>query len=136
MKTIDTRDLYTRLCELETLRDDAAEARQAIHDSDMDEKQPALDAASAAFGPDEQTELDELETLRDEIGEITFRHGEAMIPTSGFEAYAQELAEDIGAVDRNAAWPLTCIDWTEAAKELEQDYTLVSYQGEDYFIRA
>ena len=140
MKTIDTRELYTRLCELETLRDDAAEALEALHDPDtdetMDEKQAILDAANYMFGDDEQAELAALEVLRDEIGESTMRDGEAMIPTSngGFEDYARELHADLHG--NNHDWPYNCIDWEKAAEELSQDYTSVSYQGEDYFIRA
>ena len=159
MKTIDTRDLYTRLCELETLRDAVTEAREALEDPDSgdaaaylqegedDAKEferheaekplrDALKAAESDFGDDEQAELDELETLRDEIGESTMRDGEAMIPESDFTAYARELADDTGPIPGFSEWPFNCIDWSEAADELKQDYTLVSYQGEDYFIRA
>ena len=58
-----------------------------------------------------------------------------MIPESEFEDYARELAEEIGGMD-DAKWPFTCIDWEKAADELKQAYTPVSYQGEDYFVRA
>lgn len=33
--------------------------------------------------------------------------------------YAQTLADDIGAINRELAWPHTCIDWLEAWQELE-----------------
>ena len=33
--------------------------------------------------------------------------------------YAQTLADDIGAINLELAWPHTCIDWLEAWKELE-----------------
>jgi hypothetical protein len=33
--------------------------------------------------------------------------------------YAQTLADDIGAINRNLAWPHTCIDWLAAWEELE-----------------
>lgn len=52
-----------------------------------------------------------------------------------FEEYAQELAEDIGAIDRNAAWPNNCIDWTQAAKELEMDYSSVDFDNIPYLYR-
>jgi antirestriction protein len=35
---------------------------------------------------------------------------------------AQELAESIGAIDENASWPMSCIDWEHAARELMYDY--------------
>lgn len=37
------------------------------------------------------------------------------------EDFAQEIAEGIGAIDKNAAWPYTCIDWEQAARELMYD---------------
>ena len=93
-----------------------------------------LDSAKDDFGPEEQEELEELENLESEISD--FRHGETMIPESEFEDYARQLAEDIGAIPDDLAWPCTCIDWEQAAKELEQDYTTVTYQGEDYLVLA
>ena len=48
----------------------------------------------------------------------------------------RDLAEDLGTVDRDAPWPLCHIDWTAAAAALEQDYTTVSYQGDDYLARS
>lgn len=38
------------------------------------------------------------------------------------EDFAQELADQIGAIDRHLSWPHTCIDWTRAARELMYDY--------------
>lgn len=37
------------------------------------------------------------------------------------EDYAEQLADDIGAVDRRASWPLSCIDWSAAWRELTYD---------------
>lgn len=38
------------------------------------------------------------------------------------EDFAQDIAEQLGAIDKNASWPQTCIDWEQAAKELMYDY--------------
>lgn len=38
------------------------------------------------------------------------------------EDFAQEMAESIGAVNRDVSWPYTCIDWEQAARELMYDY--------------
>lgn len=35
--------------------------------------------------------------------------------------YAQDLAEQLGAVDSHAQWPLSCLDWTAAWRELTHD---------------
>jgi len=36
--------------------------------------------------------------------------------------FAQQLAEDIGAIDPKAGWPNNCINWEWAAQELMYDY--------------
>ena len=50
------------------------------------------------------------------------------------EEFAQEIAEETGALDsdavKSAMWPLYCIDWEFAARELMMDY---SEQGGHYF---
>lgn len=38
------------------------------------------------------------------------------------EAFAEEMADQIGAVNDNLTWPNNCIDWEQAARELMQDY--------------
>lgn len=36
--------------------------------------------------------------------------------------FAEQMADDFGAVPKDAQWPLTCIDWDQAARELMYDY--------------
>ena len=38
------------------------------------------------------------------------------------EQFAQNLAEEIGAIQGEVSWPYTCIDWAHAARELMYDY--------------
>jgi hypothetical protein len=64
-----------------------------------------------------------------------WRHGETLIRDSYFETYAQELAEDIGAINANASWPNNCIDWEQAARELQTDYTSAEFDGVTYWFR-
>lgn len=52
-----------------------------------------------------------------------------------FQEYAQELAEDIGAIDKAANWPNNCIDWERAARELQSDYSSVEIDGTTYWYR-
>ena len=58
-----------------------------------------------------------------------------LIRESYFRTYAEELADDIGAVPRNAQWPLTCIDWEQAARELRYDYSAIDIDGATYWTR-
>lgn len=46
------------------------------------------------------------------------------------EDFAQEIADQLGSVDKNLVWPQTCIDWEQAAEELMHDY---SEDGGYYF---
>lgn len=142
MKTLDTRDLWKRKNELEDLKDTWETACVELDDARVNsgfegDSGPLIDAVDEArqqFGEDEEKELNELEELESEISD--FRHGETMIAESDFEEYARELAEEIGAIPDDSKWPCTCIDWEKAAEELKQDYTSVSYQGEDWLVRA
>ena len=80
----------------------------------------------------------DLEALQSEAEDYSpdWHHGECLIRESYFEDYAQELAEDIGAIDPNAHWPNDCIDWERAARELQYDYTAVDFDGVTYWIRS
>ncbi len=39
------------------------------------------------------------------------------------EEFAQDMAENIGALAKEPQWPYTCIDWEFAARELMYDYS-------------
>lgn len=122
---IDSRDVIARI---ETLREE--------HDSIAEsEDQAQIDAWNES---EEKEELDNLEVLAEEASGYAddWQYGEALIRDSHFTEYAQELAEDIGAIPDNAKWPCTCIDWERAAQELKWDYTSVDFGGVNYWIRA
>ncbi len=86
---------------------------------------------------DEQAELKLLEELQEQAeGYVDdWKHGATLIRASYFEEYAQQLAEDIGAIDKAASWPNTCIDWERAAKELQMDYMAIEFDGVTYWVR-
>jgi soluble cytochrome b562 len=151
MKTLDTRDLDNRKDELEALRDAVTDAQSELDqhrdlkpeedseefaewEEEEESLEESLQSAYDNFGSAEEEELAELEELESEIS--GWLHGETLIPVDDWEDYAREFAEDIGAIDRNAKWPYTCIDWEEAARELAYDYAIVSYQGDDYYVRS
>ena len=86
---------------------------------------------------DEDAELVALKALADEASSAPdWEYGETLIRDSYFVTYAQELADDIGAVDANASWPMSHIDWEGAARDLRMDYTSVDFDGVTYWIRA
>ena len=111
---IHSRDIIARIEELENLKDDAE-----ANEEDLDE-------------------LEELLALAEEgsAASSDWRYGEPLIADHYFERYARELAEDIGAIDRNATWPNNCIDWEHAARELQHDYSSIGFGAEEYWIRS
>jgi hypothetical protein len=70
-----------------------------------------------------------------ESGIEDWPYGAHFIADYAFEDYARELAEDLGAIDRDASWPLTYIDWPAAADALKMDYTTVDFLGTTYYVR-
>lgn len=83
---------------------------------------------------DESEELAALQALAEEASQYApdWEYG---VRDSYFEEYARELADDIGAMDRNANWPLCHIDWEAAADSLKMDYTSVDFDGVTYWVR-
>lgn len=86
---------------------------------------------------EEAEELKALKALAEEAESYAadWHHGGTLIRDSYFEEYARQLAGDIGAIDARASWPCDCIDWEEAASQLQQDCTSVDFDGVTYWIR-
>ncbi len=101
----------------------------------------------------EREELATLETLATEAADYAsdWEYGETLVRDSYWRDYARELVEECGyfhtdrsphsshgetyAPDFNT-WPYRCIDWKQVAEELKADYTTVSFDGVDYWIRS
>lgn len=108
---LDSRDLIARREELES---------QQAGDLDTDELR----------------ELLEIRELEEEApGEDSFESGVFFIREDKFVEYAEQLADEIGAVDRNANWPICHIDWDAAADSLSQDYSTVEFFGHTWYVR-
>lgn len=123
---IDSRDIIERIKELEAEREDYEEARDKNIDRPWDEEQ--------------ESDAEELKTLQELADECSgyaedWKYGVQLIRDSYFEDYARELAEDIGAISRDATWPNDCIDWEQAAKELQMDYASVEFGDVTYWVR-
>lgn len=114
---IDTRDIIERVEELEPAVDAIGEGEHIAEWKFL----TAILADLAGNGGDEQ--------WRGDWYPVT------LIRDSYFTDYAQELAEDIGAVNADAFWPNNCIDWKQAARELQMDYSIVEVDGATYWYR-
>lgn len=120
---IDVRDIIARVEELEAERDNCAEFNEALHGDKADELLLLLGL---------------LDELKGEGGDEQWRgdwYPVTLIRDSYFREYAEELAEDCGMIKSDATWPNNCIDWKEAARQLQQDYGRVDYDGVTYWYR-
>jgi len=111
--TIDSRAIISRISELEDSEEDGT------------------------IDDDEREELKVLKALAEEAEGYAadWRHGATLIREDYLPKYAEQLANDLGAIPDNAQWPLTCIDWDAAAHELKDDYTSLDYDGVTYWVR-
>lgn len=109
---LDSRTINDRVADLRTQREGND------WDDELSEELEALEAVA-----------EDGENLED------WEYGVTLIRDSYFVTYAQEFAEDIGAIDSEARWPAYCIDWERAAGELQIDYTPVEFAGVTYWAR-
>lgn len=134
--TLDSRDIEERIKELEeSLREELEE--QELSDALLDANYEANEDEEI-FIDNNASDLEELrnwKNLRDELKPYCeWDHGATLINEDYFPTYAEEFASDIGAIDRNASWPLNHINWEAAANELKEDYTPAEVDGNTYLV--
>lgn len=123
--------------ELERLSHYESIADLDVEDPDCEDRIKAWEAeAGDEFDGDDLTSYRQLIELRDEVGTEAFECEVFVSEGRDFEDYAQELAEDLGLIPDGLGWPLNCIDWEMAARELAYDYTSVDFRGTTYLVRT
>lgn len=145
---LDSRDVIARRDELkeerEALAQAVADAGVNLAEAEMEGEDAATiesegkDAiqALADWDAENAEELADLEAFIAE-GTSEWEYGETLIRDTHFRDYTQELAEECGDIDfRKLSWPLTCIDWDQAARELQYDYTSADFAGVAYWFRS
>lgn len=146
---IDSRDVIARIeeleCERECIADIVAEREEqlAANDDESQTREELADALSEAqrelieWDADNGEELAALKAFAAQAEGYApdWNHGATLIRDSYFEEYARQYADDVGAINAEASWPNTCIDWEKAANELQQDYSAVEFDGVTYWAR-
>jgi hypothetical protein len=129
--TIDSRDIQERIDELQSEFDS--------HVDEYEESDGEEDAGEDLLNWLEENgdEFVTLLEIKEEVEQYTsdWDSGAFIIADNHFEDYAQELAEDTGAIDRNAKWPLQFVDWGMASDALKEDYTEIIIDGVSYWIQ-
>lgn len=136
----DIRDIIPRFEELEAER---AALVDAADEATQDGGTAEADAKRALDEWDESDDGEEFRKLSEFLGEVRGNGGDeqwhgdwypvTFIRDSYFERYAEELAEELGMIPDGAKWPANCIDWEQAARELQMDYSSVELDGDTYW---
>lgn len=116
MDILNSRNLIKRQEELQAERDALVQAL-AEWDAEYMEELSAIDSLGTA-------------------GISDWQFGATLINDDDFTEYAQDLAEDIGAINKDAGWPTGYIDWSAAADALKSDYTAVEFLGNTFWVRT
>ena len=137
---IDLRDITDRF---ETLEDELTAAQEETGDSGpLDEWVTSVASNDTHDLQDEANEFILLTNLLDDLrgygGDHQWRgdwYPGSLIADDYFIEYAEQLAEDIGAISKDATWPNQFIDWDSAADALKEDYSEVEVDGKTYQYR-
>ncbi len=120
-----------------TARVDELRQERAEYVADM----PILEVTWTKENPDEADELANLEKLLEALRGRSTSHDwggdtypDSLIADHHFPEYAQDFAEDCGAIQRGVSWIV--IDWEATANGLKQDYRSVDFDGAEYWHRA
>lgn len=124
------RNVSYRTLDLRELAGELADLRE--RDGDPDTSEPLDDDDRERFKAIEEIERDL------GCGDLaSYAADEPLaIREDDFAEYAEELAEEIGAIQRGASWPNNCIDWKRAADELAVDYSSFTFEGDTYLVRS
>ena len=126
---IAVQDIIARVLELRDERDEyneemgSPDAWAWVHDGEPEElvMLEGILSELAGYGGDEEFDGD--------------WYPVQLVAEGYFQEYTQELAEDCGMVDTSARWPMNCIDWGQAARELQYDYSSIEIHGFTYWYR-
>lgn len=122
---IDSRDIISRIEELESCFED--------HNSDP---------TGGHWSDEDAAELAALQALAQEAEDSPdWIHGETLIRRSYFVDYIAELIDDCYELPKemnSGQWPYRhmTMDYEAAANEAEQDYMSVDFDGVEYLIRS
>ena len=117
---IDSRDIIERIEELESELAAFVEETEGA----LSENFPDID------------ELKSLRALANDASQYSsdWEYGEPLIRYSYWEVYVQEMLEDCGDIPKDIPWYIA-IDWETTADNIAQDYSIVEFNGVDYYIR-
>lgn len=122
---------------LDQILDQVFDSRDIIARRDELENEMNTESENAFDNEDDAEEYRMLTEFIEEAEGYSedFAYGTTFIRDDYFEEYAEELADEMGVIDRDAEWPLNHIDWEAAADQLREDYTEIEINGNSYWYR-
>lgn len=147
---IDSRDVIARIEELTDERDELQnaidEAQEERDGMDDEENAQIIDAAEGAISTaqnalmvwerDNGDELKALESLAEEAEGYAddWKYGATLVRDSYWAEYVEEMLKDCGDLPKDIPSYIV-IDWEATADNIRADYTSVSFDGIDYWVR-
>ena len=131
---LDSRDVIARIDELETLRDEweaYAEESRTLQKTGGDVDALALDAP-AQPDPEELEELETLLELQNDCNYGDWEYGVTLIHESYFESYMDGMVADCYQIPDLPGFMSVVLDYDA----LKADYTVVTFRGNDFYIRS
>ena len=128
---IDSRDIIERIEELESELESYWEDKETT----LSFEYALQDKINFPGLEDEFEELDILKTLAEECEQYSsdWQYGETLIHRDYFEQYMDEMVEDCYELPKDMPyWMSIKLDYDA----LEQDYTSVDFNGEEFLIRS
>lgn len=140
---IDSRDIIARIEELEGERDgfmvpctDCANLDRGMCRTCHNDRERQSDTGWAREYPEDAAELAALSKLAEEASGYAadWEHGETLIRDTYFTEYTEEMLEDCGYIPKDLpGWIV--LDMEATAKNVQQDYTSVDFDGVTYWVR-
>lgn len=124
---IDVRDLKSEFEELEEGREKYTEF---LRTADTDISDNTKHAAMQLLGWEDEERWGELSSLLDVVPEDEL----TLILEDDWVEYCKELLEDIGELPKDLP-SYIAIDWEATARNIAQDYSTVSYDGQEWYYR-
>jgi len=81
---------------------------------------------------DNEEEYDLIVAFKREMGS-NWKEDLEFIPDRQFQDYTYELGMQFIPRGIQERWPVSCIDWDRAAKELQTEFSAVEFRGETYW---
>lgn len=139
MASIEAKDFW----DLRDLADLARECGAEIEDVesyDDDERQESTETlaklAKLAEDLNQSCDTEDADSVAEALDAAMNNYGPTLISEDHFVDAMKQDMEDFGYISSDVPWFITNnIDWDGVADDLKSDYTSVTFDGEDYYIR-